>query len=107
MWFEATYATSLNFLRSDFRQAGRVGCSIQPQHHKPVQEVVSFEFEFEISNVVSASFNHKEIDMQNYCSTLNTSISSSKLAIRIKAKFIALFTAASLVMMPSIGDHSA
>lgn len=92
------------FLRSDFRQAGRDSCSNQ-QHPKLARSDVLLNFE--ISDKTSAVIKLKEMDMKKYESTRSTSTLSINLAVRFKAKFIALFTATSLVAMSGIGDHSA
>jgi hypothetical protein len=92
-----------DFLRSDFRQTGRESCSSQ-QHLKLAKTVVSFDFE--ISKTTLAVIESKEMDMKNSRSNRSTSVTSNNLVVSFKAELIALFAAASLVMMSGVGDHS-
>lgn len=86
---------------SDFRQMGREGCS--NQQHQLAKHIVIFDFEISKNTAVIES---KEIDMKNSRSNRSTSVVSNTMVVRFKAELIALFTAASLVMMPGIGDLS-
>lgn len=92
-----------DFLKNDFRQMGRESCSKQ-QHLKLAKKVVLFELE--ISKTTLAAIESKEMDMKNSRSNRGTSVTSNNLVVRFKAELIVLFTAASLVMMPGVGDHS-